>query len=137
MIKNLVILFFVGTLCLPGAKGKTKFSNEIDRLIFEGSDVFDDWVFIPDLQSNPDECASNRFQWDGGNFICLRVDRLNLIRAQRDFHFATQEWYRLQVIAKDAYSIMDELQRIARGECQKQGKKFSEQLADCEGTLTE
>lgn len=118
MMKSLVGLLFVLSLCSFAEEKRGK-----------------DWVFTPDLQSNPHDCASNRFQYNGANFICLRVDRLDIIRAQRDFHYATQEWYRLQVVAKDAYSILDELQKIARENCRKDGKRFSEQTALCEGSL--
>ncbi len=103
--------------------------------LFESKEVADEWTLDLDSQSNPDKCGSNRFEWNGSNFICLQVDRLNIIRAQRDYHYATEQWYRLQVIAKDAYSILDELQRIAREKCHKKGKRFSEQDADCAGSI--
>ncbi len=138
MMKNLVFLLFVFTLCLF-AKDKKKnivFDKDIGNLIFEAVEVGEDWILNIDIQSNPAHCPLNRFQFDGANFICIKTDRLKIIRAQRDFHFATQEWRRLHLIAKDAYSILDELQRNAREVCRKQGKKFSQQLADCEGSLT-
>lgn len=130
-----VVLFFVFTiLCFAEEK-----SDETPGIKFDLGDVsepwLEDWSFDVDLQSNPTLCASNRFEYNGGNFICLKYDRLLLIMAQRDFEYATKEWYRHQVIAKNAYSIMDELQRIARETCRKDGKKFSEQTALCEGAL--
>ena len=138
MIKNLVCLLFISTLCLFAKdKKQTIFDKDIGILIFEvAEEVGSDWALSADGQSNPNDCPSNRFQFNGANFICLRIDRLKLIRAQRDFHYATQEWYRLHVVAKDAYSVLDELQRNAREVCKKQGKIFSEQTADCEGSLT-
>ena len=141
-MKILVGLVFALSLCLSGAENKKDESITFEGVMvpaipfeWELVEVVDEWTFTPDLQSNPHDCASNRFQFNGSNFICLQVDRLNIIRAQRDYHYATEQWYQRQIIAKDAYSILDELQRIAREKCRKQGKRFSEQDADCVGSI--
>ena len=90
----------------------------------------------------PEDCSSKTYKWNGEGFVCLEIDRIELLISQRNFHHAAQQMNEQRVEALNAQiqaqlvaAVMEKKQAIARESCRKRGKLFDLEAAECSGAL--
>lgn len=87
----------------------------------------------------PDDCPSGAYYAQNDTYLrCADVARIEILLAQRDFHHAAQELYKLQADmlrqegkARERGERMAELQRQATETCAQLGRKFDVQSVSC------
>ncbi len=77
----------------------------------------------------PEACASKLYRWDGASLQCAKVDRLEILKMQRDQEKRAVSFLR-------GAAILTSLYTDARAKCREMGKLFDTTEVLCTGSLT-
>ena len=87
------------------------------------------------VESGPLECESNVYRWTGESFECLLIDRIRLLISHRNLNMRALIACQKKVEFLRAEKVLLALHQDARIKCQKLGKLFDQETAQCAGAI--
>jgi hypothetical protein len=81
------------------------------------------------------DCESGLYLLKGDKLSCAAADRARILTSQRNMNFLAWQAATAQVRKLGAEMVLNALHEDARHKCRELGMGFSEDLADCQGSL--
>ena len=83
----------------------------------------------------PEGCESKVYRWNRDGFECLRIDRIRILKSQRNLNMRALATCRQELTFMRAEKVLIAIHVDARRKCQKLGKVFDEEAVQCAGAI--
>lgn len=127
-MKIMTIVVFCCLATLSFAQQKTGI------VVDDGSDINIATIYV-NWDVPPEDCESELYRWDGETLRCATVDRLGILKMQRNHNMRALTTCRQEVTYLRAARLLEALHVNARAKCRQQGKIFDEDEVLCTDSI--